>query len=150
MHLSTLLLISKYTVPLNRLKTGICYSLTNSIQGWCIANPMQRNSSKTRVISSRRNLKPDFYIQVLLVLCNSAEYRVILDSKLLFHNHISYIFPPCIMSSVLIRSETFSFSSLECLYILRFTVVKSKPENASVIEIRLQILLPRNWNASNR
>jgi hypothetical protein len=58
---------------------------------------------------------------------------VFLDSKLHFHNHVDYVFSECIKLLGLIRSITYSFSSLECLYVLYPTLVRSRLEYASVV-----------------
>jgi hypothetical protein len=55
------------------------------------------------------------------------------DSKLHFHNHVDYVFSECIKLLGLIHSITYSFSSLECLYVLYFTLVRSELEYASVV-----------------
>jgi hypothetical protein len=43
---------------------------------------------------------------------------VFFDSKLHFHIHVHYVFSECIKLLGLIRSITYRFSSLECLYVL--------------------------------
>ena len=58
---------------------------------------------------------------------------VFFDSKLHFHTHVNYIFSECIKLLGLIRSITYRFSSLESLYVLYFTLVRSKLEYASVV-----------------
>jgi hypothetical protein len=64
-------------------------------------------------------------------LCQCSIKRIVsikdlglfLDSKLHFHNYVSYKFSQCIKFLGLVRSVTFSLSSLEYLYILYFTLV---------------------------
>jgi hypothetical protein len=58
---------------------------------------------------------------------------VFLDSKLYFHDHVSFIFSRCIMLLGLVRSVIFNSLSLECMFTLYFTLVKSKVECASVV-----------------
>jgi hypothetical protein len=48
-----------------------------------------------------------------------------------FHIHVDYVFSECIKLLGLIRSITYRFSCLECLYVLYFTLVVSKLEYAS-------------------
>jgi hypothetical protein len=57
---------------------------------------------------------------------------VFLDSKLYFHQHVDYLFSDTITLLGLIRSITFSFSSLDSLMILYSSLVRSKLEYASV------------------
>jgi hypothetical protein len=74
-------------------------------------------------------------------LCQSSITRtdsikdlgVFIDSKLRFHNHVDYIFSQCIKLLGLVRTLPFSFSSLDCLYMLYFILVRSKLEYASVV-----------------
>jgi hypothetical protein len=65
--------------------------------------------------------------------CSIKDLGFFFDSKLHFHEHIDYVFSDCIKLLGLIHSITYRFSSLECLYILYFTLVKSKFEYASVV-----------------
>jgi hypothetical protein len=58
---------------------------------------------------------------------------VFTDSKLRLHNHVDYIFSRCVKLLGLVRTLTFSFSSLDCLHMLYFTLVRSKLEYASVV-----------------
>jgi hypothetical protein len=53
--------------------------------------------------------------------------------KLYFHTHVDYVFSEWIKLLGLIRSITQSFSSLECLYVLDFTLVRPRLEYASVV-----------------
>jgi hypothetical protein len=66
---------------------------------------------------------------------STKDLGVFIDCKLRFHNHVDYIFSQCIKMLGLVRTLTFSFSSLDCLYIymLYFTLVRSKLEYASVV-----------------
>jgi hypothetical protein len=61
------------------------------------------------------------------------DYRCFFDSKLHFYEHVDYVFSDCIKLLGLIRSVTYRFSSLECLYILYFALVRSKLEYVSVV-----------------
>jgi hypothetical protein len=61
------------------------------------------------------------------------DLEVFTDSKLRFHNHADYIFLQCIKLLGLVRTLTFSFSSLDCLYTSYFTLLRSKQEYASVV-----------------
>jgi hypothetical protein len=53
--------------------------------------------------------------------------------KLYFHNHVHVLFSECIKLLGLIRSITIIFSSLDCLYVLYFALVRSKLEHSSVV-----------------
>jgi cell division protein FtsW (lipid II flippase) len=105
---------------------------------WSAANSMRRNVSKTRVVSYCRKKN---VLSYEYQLCHAAITRtssikglgVFFDSKLHFHNHVDFIFSECIKLFGFIRSLTFRFSSLDCLYLLYFTSLKSKLEYASVV-----------------
>jgi hypothetical protein len=94
-----------------------------SIQGWCIANCMKLNISKTKVISFSRKTNMLIYDYNL---CQSSINRtdsikdlgLFIDTKLHFHDHIKYLFSHCIKLLGLVRSITFNFSSLECMLTL--------------------------------
>jgi hypothetical protein len=67
----------------------------NSIQGWCIANCMKLNITKTRIISfSRKTNVPKYDYK----LCQSSITRtdsikdlgVYIDAKLHFHDHVNF------------------------------------------------------------
>jgi hypothetical protein len=102
----------------------------DSVQGWFTANFMKLSISKTRVISFSRKTNSLIYDYEL---CQSSITRtdsikdlgVFIDSKLRFHNHVDYIFSQCIKLLGLVRNLTFPFSSLDCLYMLYFTLVRS-------------------------
>jgi hypothetical protein len=49
------------------------------------------------------------------------------------HDHLDFLFSECIKLLGLIRSITFRFSSLDCLYVLYFMLFRSKLEYASVV-----------------
>jgi hypothetical protein len=90
-----------------------------SVQGWCTANFMKLNISKTRVISFSRKTNTLTYDYKL---CQSSITRtdsikdlgVFIDSKLQFHSYVDYSFLQCIKILGLVRTLTFSFSSLDC------------------------------------
>jgi hypothetical protein len=69
------------------------------------------------------------------ITCTSSikDLGVFFDSKLHFHNHVDYVFSECIKLLGLICSITYIFSSLECLYVLYFTLVRPRLEYASVV-----------------
>jgi hypothetical protein len=104
---------------------------------------MRLNIAKTCVVSYTRKTN---FVSYDYQLCHATITRtssikdlgVFFDSKLHFHNHVDYIFSECIKLLGIIRSITFTFSSLECLYTLYLTLVRSKLEYASVV-----------WNYNN-
>jgi hypothetical protein len=110
----------------------------NFVSNWCAANPMGLNIAKTHVISysGKTNVLSYEY-----QLCHGAITRasnikdlgVFFDSKSYFHNHVDFIFSECIKLLGLIRSITFRFCSLGYLYLVYFTLVRSKLEYASVV-----------------
>jgi hypothetical protein len=58
---------------------------------------------------------------------------VFIDSKLYFHSHVDYIFSQSIKLLGFISNITFSFSTLDSLLILCFSLVRPKLEYASVV-----------------
>jgi hypothetical protein len=58
--------------------------------------------------------------------------EVFLESRLYFHNNANFIFSHCTKLLDLLRNVTFHFSSLECMFMLYFVLVRSKVEQASV------------------
>jgi hypothetical protein len=103
------------------------------IQGWCIANCMKLNITKTRFISFSRKtnvLKYDYKLcQCTIIRTDSIKYLgVYIDAKLHFHYHVNHIFSDCIKLLGLIRSITLHFSSLECMLRLYIALVRSKIE----------------------
>jgi hypothetical protein len=87
----------------------------------------------TRVVSYIT--KTFFYVYQLChaTITRTNSVRVFFDSKLHFHNHVDYIFSECIKLLGIIRSITYRFSPVECLYFLYFTLVRSKLKYASVV-----------------
>jgi hypothetical protein len=106
----------------------------NSVSDWCTANFMRLNVSKTRGISCSKKAN---ILRFEYQLCHAAITHTSsikdFDSKLYFHNHVDFIFFECIKLLVLKGAITFRFSSLDCLYMLYFTVVRSKLEYALVV-----------------
>jgi hypothetical protein len=123
----------KYPEGCNLLQCDII-----SKQGWCTANRMKLNISKTKVIYFLRKTNLVIYDYKL---CQSSIIRtdsikdlgIFTDTKLHIHNHVNHIFSHCIKLPVLVRSITFTLSSLECLHRLHITLARSKPEYASII-----------------
>ncbi|PNF18215.1 hypothetical protein B7P43_G17756 [Cryptotermes secundus] len=118
-----------------------CYLLqsdVNSIQGWCIANCMQLNISKTKVISFSRKTNIPIYDYKL---CQSSiaqtdsvkDLGVFIDAKLYFHDQVNYIFSHYVKLLGLVHNITFNFSSLDCMFRLYTALVRSKLEYASVV-----------------
>jgi hypothetical protein len=110
----------------------------NSMSDWCIADSMRLNTAKIHIVSYTRKTN---FLSYNSQLCRDTITRassiknlgVFFDSKLLFHNHVDYVFSECIKQLGLFHYITYSFSSLECLYVLYFTSVQSKLESASVV-----------------
>jgi hypothetical protein len=69
----------------------------------------------------------------LHVPANIKDLNVFFDSKLYFHKHVDFLFSEYINLLGLIRSITLRFSSLDSLYVLYFTLIRSKLEYASVV-----------------
>jgi hypothetical protein len=58
---------------------------------------------------------------------------VVFNSKLYFHNHVHFIFSKCIKLLGFIRSIAFSFSSLDCLFVLYTVLVRPRLGYISVV-----------------
>jgi hypothetical protein len=98
---------------------------------------MELNLIKTRVISfSRKTNRRIFDYNLCESLVTRTEFLkdlgVQIDSKLHFAYHVDYIFSQAIRLFELIRRVTFSFSSLQSLLMLYYTLVRPKLEYASV------------------
>jgi hypothetical protein len=108
------------------------------VSDWRAPNSMRLNIAKTRVVSYfRKTNAPSYEYQ----LCHSTSTRtdsikdlgIFFDPKLHFQNNIDFLFSECMKLIGLIGSVVFRFSSLDCLYVLYFTSVRSKLEHASVV-----------------
>jgi hypothetical protein len=110
----------------------------NSVCDWCAANSMRLNSNKTRLMSYSRKTN---ILSFAYRLCHSVIARttsikdlgVFFDSKLYFHDHVDFMFSACMKILGLIRSITFRFSSLDCLFLLYCALVRPRLEYASVV-----------------
>ncbi|PNF34240.1 hypothetical protein B7P43_G17496 [Cryptotermes secundus] len=99
---------------------------------------MKLNADKTKVITFSRKTNYLIYEYKLLHFTITRTYSVkdlgvYLDSKLHFHDHVNFVFSQCIKMLGIIRSITFNYSTLGCMFILYFTLVRSKVEYASVV-----------------
>ncbi|PNF40967.1 hypothetical protein B7P43_G08815 [Cryptotermes secundus] len=98
---------------------------------------MKLNVDKTKVITFSR--KSNYFIYeyklhfTITRTYSVKDLGVYFDSKLHFHDHVSFIFSHCIKMLGIIRCITFKYSTLECMFILYFTLVRSKVEYASVV-----------------
>jgi hypothetical protein len=118
-----------------------CYlhqSDINSIQGWCIANYIKLNISKTNVIPTSIKTNVLNYDYKLCQSCinrtdSIKDLGLYIDNKLHFHDHINYIFSQRIKLLGLVRNLTLNFSSLEYMLRLCITLIRSKLEYASVL-----------------
>jgi hypothetical protein len=88
-----------------------------------------RTPGKTNFLSYKYQL----YHNTITRTSSIKDLGVFFDSKLHFHSHVDNLFSECIKLLGLIRSITYRFSSLECLYVLYFTLVRSRLEYASVV-----------------
>jgi hypothetical protein len=109
----------------------------NCVHGWCISDFMKLNVNKTRVITFSRKMNLclfDYKLCELLITQTECikDLGVQIDSKLHFHHHVDYIFSQANRLLGLIRTVTFSFSSLQSLLMLCYTVVRPKLEYVSV------------------
>jgi hypothetical protein len=99
---------------------------------------MRLNSNKTRVVSYSRKtniLSYDYRLCHSVITCTTSikDLGVFFDSKLYFHNHVDFLFSERVKLLGLIHSITFSFSSLDCLFVLYFVLVRPRLQYASVV-----------------
>lgn len=102
--------------PEGRLESDI-----DSIRCWCAANCMKFNICKTKVLSLLRKNN----ILISSIKCPSSMTRtditkgveIKLDSKLHSSKHLNNIFFCCIKLLGLVGSLTFTFASLECIFV---------------------------------
>jgi hypothetical protein len=90
-----------------------------------------------RVLYSRKTnfLRYEYHICHAAITCtrNIKDLGVFFYLKLYSHNHVDFLFSECIKLLGLIRSITFTFSSLDCLYVLYFMLARSKLEYVSAV-----------------
>jgi hypothetical protein len=90
---------------------------TEGIQGWCTANCMKLNSSKTAVITFTRNTLVLYYTYELrnppIPWTDTIKELVVqLDSEFHFHAYADYVFSQSVRMLGLIRTVTSSISTL--------------------------------------
>jgi hypothetical protein len=110
----------------------------DSVQNWCLDNGIKLNLRKTTVIYFTRKTGSVYFNSKL---CNNLVARsqcvkdlgVLLDCKLYFHQHVNYIFSQGLKTLCLILYITSSFFTLDRLFVLYSTLVRSKIEYASVV-----------------
>jgi hypothetical protein len=80
----------------------------NSVQGWCIANSVKLNISKTKVISFsiETNVVIDYKLCEYPIMRTDTikVLRAFIKAELHFHDHVSYIFSHCIKLLGLVRT----------------------------------------------
>jgi hypothetical protein len=99
---------------------------------------MRLNIAKTCVVSYSRKtniLSYEYQLRPTATTSTSGikDLVVSFHSKLHFHSHVDFIYSECIKRLGIISSTTFRFYSLDCLYVLYFTLVRAKLEYASVV-----------------
>jgi hypothetical protein len=99
---------------------------------------MKLNYDKTKVITFTRKTNA---IKYNYLLCDKFMARtdsikdlgVLLDSKLLFHHHVDYVFSQSLKMLGIIRTMSFSFSPFDSFLLLYVTLVRSKSEYGSPV-----------------
>jgi hypothetical protein len=144
MILETLLkLFFAYDLKLFHTVTSVTDSVLfqtdiDSVCGWCAINSVILNSGKTRVITFTRKTYPINYSYKLSDTNishtdGSKVLGVVLYSELLFHHHVEYIFSKSLKTLGLTRMLTYSFSTIDSLWFLYVTLVRSILEYASAV-----------------
>jgi hypothetical protein len=113
------------------------------VHNWCSANFIKPNFSKIRFISFARKtnvLNYQYRLGNTFILQTGCikDLDVHIGCKLHFHHHVDF-FSHALKLLVLIRTITFSFSTLDSLLMLYFALVRSKLEYASVAWVSVTI-----------
>jgi hypothetical protein len=93
----------------------------NCTQGWCTAKYeyMKLNINETKVIFSGKTNILIYDYKLRLSSTTRTDFikdlGIFLYSKLNFHNHVNRVYSHCIKLLGVVRSITFTFSSLECM-----------------------------------
>jgi hypothetical protein len=135
-------MISKFFV-LSILPIAASLYIEDTQARWA-ANCMKLKVRKTRVIIYCRKTNDLYYVykiqdSSITRTDTIKDFCVQLDSKLNFHARVDCIFSQILRALGLIRTLTYSFSTLDCLLVLYSTLLRPKLEYASVV---------RNWVTS--
>jgi hypothetical protein len=149
-------MISKFFHVIN--STYNCLSLQsdiNSMSDWCMTYSMRPNIAKTRVVSysgkeSVLSYEYQFCRVAITRIGSIKDLFLVFGSKLHFQNHVDFLFSECIKLLGLVRSITLRFSSLDCLYVLYFSLVRSKLDKHRFFRTLSRLPMPTSLNASNR
>ena len=107
----------------------------NNFTDWCTKNRMALNASKCSVISfsrKRSNIESTYFIDQTPIsrVLNVKDLGIILDSKLSYRDHISYIASKASKSLGFIFRVTKNFKNIHCLKALYCALVRSHLEYA--------------------
>jgi hypothetical protein len=96
---------------------------------------MKVNNDKSKVITFTRRTSPIHYNYKLCDKCitrtdSVKDLGILLNSELLFHHHVDYIFFQSLKMLGLIRSSTYSFSTIDSLLLFYCIFLRSKLEYA--------------------
>jgi hypothetical protein len=99
---------------------------------------MRHNVAKTCVVSysKKTNVLSYEYQRCHTTSTRTGSVKdldVFFDPKLHFQTNVDFLLSDCMKLLDIIRSITFRFSSLDCLYVLYFMLARSKLEFASVV-----------------
>jgi hypothetical protein len=134
---------------------NILQSYIISRQGWCTANCIKLKMSETKVTSfSRKTNELNYNYQFCHFFITRAksikDLGIFIGTKLRFRNHLNHIFS-CFKLRCLVRSITFTYSSLKCMHGLYSSIKLDLRLNTSPLSrIQLQYLIPTSWNTSSR
>jgi len=107
------------------------------MQGLCTSNFLKLNSSRTRDIAFSRKSNVFIYFKVCDFYIERAdsikELVIQLHTKLYFHENVDYPFSQSVRMLSLIRTITYSFSTLHSLLILYIIPVRPKLEYAPTV-----------------
>jgi hypothetical protein len=73
----------------------------------------------------------------------------LIDSKLPFHQYVDYVVSPLIKLWGLIQTITNTFSSLDCMFLLYFTLIGPQVGIRLFLGIQLRLQMPKSLNMSS-
>lgn len=130
--------IKLFTIVRDPSDSALLQQQIDVFSNWCTANRMVLNSSKCSVITFSRKRTPVHHCYTLnnTILTRTTTIKdlgVLLDSKLSFSDHISYITSKASRSLGFIFRIAKDFTQISCLKTLYCSLVRSTLEYCSVV-----------------
>lgn len=127
-----------YNIIKNKGDSELLQLQLDKFTNWCFTNRMSLNASKCSVISfsrKRSTLESIYYVQQIPItrVHYVKDLGVMLDSKLTYKDHVSYITSKALKSLGFIFRITKHFKDVQCLKTLYCALVRSHLEYAVVV-----------------